>query len=225
MADTKTSRCRAARCPLADAGDPRCAQCAGPVEWTDSRGAKRGRARSCHGCPMDGLGLPVCWAACPGPNDGFQTDGQSMVSLGGMADADAFVGRFAAERPETAGEAFGGRERGFAAGLMRLDSRGWDSLKEACGRRDAKAASAVMGVPLGMFRGPGGGWDGSVADRIMRRAGGIDGRTWEKVREMLRGRSQAEVARMGLVSKQAVGKAIKAAARREGWLAKIVEGA
>jgi len=173
---------------------------------------------------MDGLGLPVCWAACPGPNDGFQTDGQSMVSLGGMADADAFVGRFAAERPEAAGETFGGRERGFAAGLMRLDSRGWDALKEACGRRDAKAASALMGVPLAMFRGPGGGWDGSVADRIMGRAGGIDGATWERVRSILAGRSQSDVARMGLVSKQAVSKAIRAAAIREDWLAKVVGG-
>ena len=63
-------------------------------EETDAKGARRGRARSCHGCPMDGLGLPVCWAACPGPRTDFTTDGQSMVALGAMVGqdgADAFI--------------------------------------------------------------------------------------------------------------------------------------
>ena len=95
----KEERCALAKCPLAGQGDARCAQCSGPVAWTDGRGVRHGRARSCHGCPMDGLGLPVCWAACPGPNDGFQTDGQSMVCLGsmiGQEGADAFVERNAA---------------------------------------------------------------------------------------------------------------------------------
>ena len=90
----KAERCALAKCPLAGQGDARCAGCTGPVAWTDAKGARRGRARSCHGCPMDGLGLPVCWAACPGPRTDFQTDGQSMVCLGSMVGqdgADAFI--------------------------------------------------------------------------------------------------------------------------------------
>ncbi|MBQ1429359.1 MAG: hypothetical protein IIZ06_06790 [Kiritimatiellae bacterium] len=231
ISDQKASRCRAAKCPLAGSKDARCAQCTGPVAWTDARGVKRGRARACTDCPMDGLGLPVCWAACPGPNDGYQTDGQSMVTLGGMPDADAYVERFSAEEARRADsdvaqreDRFGGMARGFAAGLMRLDSRGWDALKDACARMDARAASALMGVPLGMFRGPRGGWDGSVADRVMGMVGGIGGDTWEQVRGVLSGRSQSDVARLGLVTKQAVSKRMKKAARRETWLARLLAG-
>ena len=95
----KAERCALAKCPLAGQGDGRCADCTGPVTWKDGRGAWHGRARSCTNCPMDGKGLPVCFAGCPGPNTGFQTDGQSMVTLGGMEGqdgADAFIeGRMA----------------------------------------------------------------------------------------------------------------------------------
>ena len=90
----KAERCALAKCPLAGQGDERCADCTGPVKWKDGRGAWHGRARSCHGCPMDGKGLPVCFAGCPGPRTDFSTDGQSMVCLGAMAGqegADAFV--------------------------------------------------------------------------------------------------------------------------------------
>lgn len=90
----KAERCALAKCPLAGQGDARCARCTGPVAWRDARGVRHGRARSCHGCPMDGLGLPVCWAACPGPRTDFSADGQSVVCLGAMAGqegAAAFV--------------------------------------------------------------------------------------------------------------------------------------
>ena len=225
IAEPKEARCRAAKCPLAEAGDARCALCTGPVAWTDGMGARRGRARSCHGCPMDGLGLPVCWAACPGPNDGFQADGQSVVCLGamdGQEGADAFVGRFAADAQERADGAFGSAERGFAAGLMRLDSRGWEEMKAAVASMDARSAARIAGVPLGMFRGPRGKWEGSVADRVMSRVGQVDGATWEQVRGVLSGRSQSEVARLGLVTKQAVSKRLIRAARRLEWLARLL---
>ena len=162
-----------AGCPLSEMADRRCGQCTGPVAWKDARGVQRGRARACSSCPMDGLGLPVCWAACPGPNDGFQTDGMAMVTLGGMPDADAFVERFGKKDSASDGrvleDAGGSMARGFASALLRLDSRGWDSLRDACARKDAKAATAIMGVPLGMFRGRNGRWEGSAADGIMSR--------------------------------------------------------
>ena len=227
----KVARCREAGCPLADAGDARCGQCTGPVAWKDARGVRHGRARSCHGCPMDGLGLPVCWAACPGPNDGFQTDGQSMVLLGGMEGqegADAFVWAREAydarcARTSKASGRGTSRARGFAAALMRLDSAGWDALREACAAKDAKSAASLAGVPLGMFRGPSGGWEGSAADMVMSRVGRIDGATWERVRGLLGGASRQEVANRGLVSKQAVSKSIMRCARREWWLARLLE--
>jgi hypothetical protein len=74
-----------------------------------------------------------------------------------------------------------------------------------------------------MFRGPSGGWDGSVADRIMSRINGIDGTTWERVRGLLGGASRQGVAKRGLVSKQAVSKSILRCARKEGWLARLLE--
>ena len=90
-AEEKARRCALVKCPLAGHSDERCAKCTGPVAWKDADGRRCGRARSCTSCPMDGLGLPVCWAACPGPNTDFTTDGQSMVTLGGMPDPDKYV--------------------------------------------------------------------------------------------------------------------------------------
>lgn len=87
----KEERCRLANCPNAGTGDARCGRCSGPVVWKDALGRRHGNARSCHGCPNDGLGLPVCWAACPGPNADFQTDGQSVVTLGALEDPDVFI--------------------------------------------------------------------------------------------------------------------------------------
>lgn len=233
--DSKRMRCREAGCPLSDGNDPRCAICTGPVAWKDAKGNRQGRARSCSGCPMDGMGLPVCWAACPGPNDGFSTDGMSMVTLGGMAGqegADAYLNarmameaRLARDSEKDGGgsASAGGKLKGFAAGLLRLDSRGFAALKEACARKDAKAAASLMGVPMGMFRGPDGKWEGSAADMVMARVGRIDGQTWEKVRGILSGRSQQDVARMSLVTKQAVNKTLRAKARQEDWIARILE--
>lgn len=93
----KAERCALAKCPLAGEGDERCKRCTGPVSWTGRDGRRRGVGgaihRSCTSCPMNGLGLPVCWAGCDGPNPEFLTDGQSMVTLGGMQDADTYLGQ------------------------------------------------------------------------------------------------------------------------------------
>lgn len=221
----KGRRCALAGCPLAGRGDARCAHCTGPVVWTDERGATRGRARSCHECAMDGLGLPVCWCACPGPNADFQKDGQRMVTLGGMADMDSFIGRYKAadEARSDAGAAGRGRDAGFVSALLRLDSAGWDAFAGACAAKDARRASAALGGPLGMFRGPGGGWEGSTADRVMGALGPLTGAEWEIVRGVALGASQKAVADAMLVRKQAVSKRMKRLSRRAEWVGRLME--
>ena len=87
----KADRCALSGCPLAGQNDPRCAKCTGPVQWKDKTGHKHGMGRSCTNCPMNGLCLPVCYAACPGPNKNFATDGKSVVTLGGMEDPTGFL--------------------------------------------------------------------------------------------------------------------------------------
>ena len=87
----KAGRCALSGCPLAWQNDPRCAKCTGPVQWKDKTGHKHGMGRACTSCPMNGLGLPVCYATCPGPNKGFLTDGKKMVTLGGMENSTEFL--------------------------------------------------------------------------------------------------------------------------------------
>lgn len=87
----KADRCALSECPLAGKNDPQCAKCTGPVQWKDRTGRKRGMGRACTSCQMNGLGLPVCYAACPGPNKNFATDGKSVVTLGSMEDPTGFL--------------------------------------------------------------------------------------------------------------------------------------
>lgn len=94
--EEKARRCVLAECPLAGQGDERCAKCTGPLAWTEN-GRRRGAYgtathRSCHNCPMNGKGLPVCWCGCDGPRLDCSRDGQNMVLLGGMPDAEKFIG-------------------------------------------------------------------------------------------------------------------------------------
>lgn len=228
-ANAKAARCAAVRCPLAGMGDERCAKCTGPVAWTDEGGRRVGmggkRRRKCSSCPMDGLGLPVCWAGCDGPPD-ISTDGESIVRLGAMVGQegeDKYIHARIARAPDLGGDAYGGMARGFVSALLRLDGKAWAELADACSRRDAKAAAALMGVPLNMFRGRDGGWDESMADRVMARIGGLDGTTWDMVRGLLSGLSQQGVARRGFVSRQAVNKRLCKMASRWKWLERLLE--
>lgn len=91
----KEERCRLAACPAYGTGNAACAKCAGPVVWKDAHGHSHGRPRSCHGCPMNGLGLPVCWHSCPGPNPNFQCDGKDIVTAGSLEDPEAFLAQHA----------------------------------------------------------------------------------------------------------------------------------
>ena len=97
----KAERCRLSGCPYASRvceKDSPCAECTGPVVWKsvkpNGETEIHGRCRSCTGCPMNGKGLPVCWAACPGPNQDFTTDGESMVMLGGMENPDSYLAAY-----------------------------------------------------------------------------------------------------------------------------------
>lgn len=87
----KAERCRLSGCPEYGKHNPKCSRCSGPVMWKDAIGCSHGRTRSCHNCPNNGLGLPVCYAACPGPNSNYQCDGQDIVTLGSLDDEESFV--------------------------------------------------------------------------------------------------------------------------------------
>lgn len=87
----KRQKCARAKCPNAGKDASECANCTGPVFWIEN-GKEQGHARACTSCPMNGKGLPVCWAACKGPSEVFGTGGQNMMTLGGLASEDEFLG-------------------------------------------------------------------------------------------------------------------------------------
>lgn len=223
----KSRRCVLAQCPLAGKRDPRCANCTGPVSWTDERGRRTGvggvSRRRCTSCPMDGMGLPVCWAACDGPQDDFSTDGQKMVTLGGMPDPDGFVGRMSSDAGRGGGEGSDGMAmaRFVLSRLLDADAEEWDAFRAACERRDAKSAAQAVGLPKGAFRGEGGGWDGSAVAMIMERIGCLDARAWDTVRRIALGDSQSRLAALEMVTKQAISARLKRMVRRTGWVEKV----
>lgn len=228
-ADTpKDERCRLAGCPERGSGNPACAQCSGPVEWTDPRGVRRGRPRACTSCPMDGLGLAVCWAACPGPQNDWATDGQSLVSLGGMPAPDEYLERgmlaeWRRRRDEAASEDGNGRralDLLAASRLLQLAAPEFDALRDALREDDSRGAAAVLGVPLAAVRGA-----GSPVRRMMDAIGGdVDGSRWEVLRRAALGDAQARTARLGNVSKQAVSRRLARIAQRHEWVARLVGG-
>lgn len=238
---SKEDRCLLAKCPLAGQGDPRCAKCTGPVRWPDPEDPSElhGCARACTSCPMDGLRLPVCWAACPGPNENFGSDGKDMVTLGGMDDPDKYIGeRIAEEEMRPASVRQGGVGSGaepeksaFAPMLVVLAKRvlllsgpKWDEFRGACARRDAKAAAKASGAPLGAFRGPDGRWDGSAAERLMAQISGLDARGWEMARRLAMGDTQKRAADLMLVRKQAVNQRLKRTVRGMDWVGRLERG-
>lgn len=83
--ERKARLCAQRKCPLAGSGDPRCADCPGPDEFT--------RRRSCTACRFNGKKHPICFV-CPGPTQDFITDGQSIVTIGGMENPDSYIDAF-----------------------------------------------------------------------------------------------------------------------------------
>lgn len=234
----KEERCRLAKCPLAGAGDPRCERCAGPVRWPDPKDPTvlHGCARACTSCAMNGLALPVCWAACPGPNENFGSDGEDKVTLGGMDDPDKYIGeRISDEVAQPASVRRGGIGSGaepersqfepmlvaLAKRVLLLSGPGWDEFRAACARRDAKSAARASGAPLGAFRGPGGTWAGSAAERLVAQISGLDARGWEMARRLAMGDSQKRVADLTLVRKQAMNQRLKRTVRGMDWVGRL----
>ena len=226
----KAERCVLAHCPLAGSGSPMCERCTGPVSWTDGAGKRRGVGgathRSCTSCPMNGLGLPVCWAGCDGPNPEFQTDGQSMVTLGGMPDSSSYLGRMMSRDNAGSPDArmFSAMDRMLAAAILSMDAERWDGFRAACDRKDARSAARLSGVPAAAFRGRHGGWDESPAHRIMAAMGRLSAQQLEIVRGLARGLTQKRIADLASgISKQAVHTQIKRIARAFPWVVRIAD--
>ena len=228
---TKSRKCIAAGCPLAKSKDARCEHCTGPVVWIGEDGTGRGRPRSCHSCPMNGLGLPVCWAACPGPNEGFGTDGQSLVTTGGMEAPNEFIERYA-RRPNPKGRderitatlSKDGEEAALslARRISDFDGRTWSEFiaafsKGAEGRREA---ARIARLPPDSFDD-----DGSPQCRMVKAMSCLDGEDFCILRRRIESANCSQTARSMLVTKQAVSKRERRIRAKAEWYGRFVRSA
>ena len=221
----KDERCRLVKCPNAGSGNPKCEQCTGPIHWTDHNGVEHGMSQSCHGCPMNGLGVPVCFAGCKGPNPLFNTDGKSIVTIGSMEDPSGFLEKERLKDPTKPEKAerrvsydpvtatLRRDEENVAAAILRamlrLGSWQWAEFKALAssdGRgntltrmNDRRAAARLISVAKDAFLK-----DESPACRIVRELLMLDGEDWVLLRERMREMTGASSARRMLVTKQAI---------------------
>lgn len=176
---------------------------------------------------MDGRGLPVCWAACKGPNPDFVTDGQSVVTLGSMSNPDSYIADFGKAGSAGGGEGPSGWGfAGFASEreellavrvaerILRLDGRSFASLAALC-RRGTRGACASVAARLGCDVSLVERKDGLVR-RMFARLGGCDAADWDVLRLKALGLNQSEVAARSRVSKQAVSKRARRIRERTG---------
>lgn len=238
----KDERCRLANCPEWRKNNPKCRLCTGPVVWNDRNGVRHGCARSCSSCHMDGLGLPVCWACCPGPNTDFATDGQSMVTLGGMPDADRYLGvegldevadvndgveRIVAavdasveggtDEPSPAAnrDEWGAVARLAASRFLGMGAPEWERFRKVFSAGRSAEAAAVAGLPRSSLVNP-----TSVVRKMAERLAGVDGCKWQIMRLAALRRTQSEIAGLlGGISKQAVSGHKKRIVKRTAWAA------
>ena len=248
---SRDERCRYAKCPAyygpetgpAANANPKCAACAGPVVWKDGKGVLHGVARSCTNCHMNGLGLPVCWACCPGPTDDYATDGQSMVSLDIMADGSGFAEtRMADDADGTVGPAadgaeaivdaldgiedggrrnrWGSAELYVAERLLAMPGRELQGFRLAVERGDADRASEMSGIPRRTFTAKA-EWMRSVVSRMQN----LTAAQWDVVRLSMLGKSQVATARLlGGVTKQAVNNIVRALEAKHGGMHREIRG-
>lgn len=227
----KERRCVSAGCPLAGKGDRRCDNCTGPVVWIGDDGTGRGRPRSCHSCPMNGLGLPVCWACCPGPNEGFGTDGQSLVTMGGMEAPAEYLERNAnvairPQRPESVTATLSPADESRAMTVLRricdLDGEGWRAFVAAFrdgGAEGRRRAAAMIGASRGTFDG-----DGSPQVRLVSALSGFDAEDFCVLRQRMADASCTAAAEAMFVTKQAVSKREKRMRMKAGWYGAFLSG-
>lgn len=223
---SKDERCRLAGCPeWSPDGErnPKCRLCSGPVKWRGADGIEHGLARACTSCPMNGMGLKVCWI-CPGPSQDFATDGKKMVTLGSLVAADEFLSR---NGRQTLDDGITGdipaQERmmlHIIRRLMKLDVRDFDRFRDIVAGGDAAEAAKFLGVPTGAFRG-----ENSPGRQIMERLGKLDGHMWRVVANLCNGAEQKHIAQItGVRTKQAVGGQLKRMMKAHDWVARIKKG-
>lgn len=229
--DDKKVRCVLAGCPLARKGDGRCAACTGPVTWHDEYGKPCGRPRSCHDCPMDGLGLPVCWACCPGPNEGFSTDGQSMVTTGGMEAPSEFIARNAQNsnqprRADSITATLTPTDEARAMSVLRrisvLDGRGWREFVKAYrgnGTEGRRMAARMIGASRSTFDA-----DGSPQCRLVEALSRFDAEDFCILRQRMASANCSSAAATMLVTKQAVSKREKRMRLKAAWYGAFLDG-
>ena len=240
----KAERCRLVKCPNAGSGDPKCEHCTGPIHWTDHEGVEHGMSQSCHGCPMNGLGVPVCFAGCKGPNPNFQTDGKSIVTIGSMEDPSGFIEKERLKDPTKPAEEQERRvsydpvtaslrrdEENVASAILRamirLDSAEWREFRTYASsdgrgntlarRNDRRAAARMISVSKDAFLK-----DESPACRIVRELRMLDGEDWILLRERMREMTGASSARRMLVTKQAISAREKRIAAKCPWYERMI---
>lgn len=232
----KLRRCGLAKCPELGAGNPKCAVCTGPVAVRVGGGWASGRARSCHGCAMNGLGLAVCWACCPGPNQSFITDGQSIVSADSAESPDGLVAQMAegewlerrtamtdGRRTDMDNETSGDIEAALNAvrKAVRFPSREWERIRRLVVSSDAKdalLAADMIGIARSLLSRR-----ESAASRIVRRLAEVGGRDWDILRSRILNANCSKAAAMTGVTKQAVSKRENALRARFEWYGRFVE--
>lgn len=240
----KAERCRLVKCPNAGSGDAKCENCTGPIHWTDHEGVEHGMSQSCHGCPMNGLGVPVCFAGCKGPNPNFQTDGKSIVTIGSMEDPSGFIEKERLNDPTKPAEeqermvsydpvtASLRRDEEIIASeiLRKMLSIGrvkwaeFKALSTSDGRgktstrmNDRLAAARMIDVPDRAFLK-----DEYPACRIVRELLMLDGEDWVLLRERMREMTGASSARRMLVTKQAISAREKRIAAKCPWYERMI---
>ena len=178
---------------------------------------------------MDGLGLPVCWAACPGPNEGFATDGQSIVSIGGMEAPAEFLERNARlevrQRPESVTATLSPGDEVRTLAILRrisaLDGRGWRRFIAAFmsdGTEGRRTAARMIGVSRASFD-----CMESPQCRLVLALSSFDAEDFCVLRQRLAAANGSQAAAAMLVSRQAVSKREGKMRKKADWYADFLE--
>lgn len=246
---SKDERCRLVGCPNyigpteqegeAKNSNELCVHCQGPVVWRDKRGVQHGMARACTSCPMNGRGLPVCFCACQGPSENLATDGQKMVTIGGIDDEDSYIQKnlsslYARERPEYTD----GRVVAIDAGdqnesevadedkvarirlvifrrLLETSGKELADIREGASRGSQERVTSRLHLPRQMEE---------CAKAVINAVGTLTPMQWEIVRSLALGKNQAQIARLVGVRKQAVNQAIQRLVRGSSdWVLRLVK--
>lgn len=244
----KAERCRLVKCPNAGSGDPKCEHCTGPIHWTDHEGVEHGMSQSCHGCPMNGLGVPVCFAGCKGPNPNFQTDGKSIVTIGSMEDPSGFIEKERLKdptKPEKAESsvsydpvtaALRRDEEIIAAGILRAAMKSikigqktgqWKEFKmlalsDGMGNTDARKNDRRAAARMISVSKDAFLKDESPACKIVFELRMLDNDDWDLLCQRLREMTGASSARRMFVTKQAISAREKRIAAKCPWYERMI---